>query len=60
MRRNMIDPRRLPEIQDSELIRVDNKAMANCPTQAIHHEWAFGKGMPWYLFPDEDNGISRK
>jgi ferredoxin len=34
-----IDPRRRQEMADSGMIRTDRNAMANCPTQAIHHEW---------------------
>lgn len=34
-----IDPRRRQEMADSGMIRTDFNAMANCPTQAIHHEW---------------------
>lgn len=34
-----IDPRRRQEMADGGMIRPDMRAMANCPTQAIHHEW---------------------
>lgn len=34
-----IDPRRAMELRDSRMIHVDERAMANCPTQAMHHEW---------------------
>jgi len=34
-----IDPRRRQENADSGMIRPDMNAMANCPRQAIHHEW---------------------
>jgi hypothetical protein len=34
-----LDPRRRQEVADSGMIRPDMKEMANCPRQAIHHEW---------------------
>jgi len=34
-----IDPRRAQEKRDSLMIEPDKTAMANCPRQAIHHEW---------------------
>ncbi len=34
-----IDPRRRQEMADAGMIRPDMNAMANCPRQAINHEW---------------------
>lgn len=34
-----IDPRRRQEIHDAYMVREDNRAMANLPRQAIHHEF---------------------
>jgi|SRR6185369_2240811 len=34
-----LDPRRRQENADSGMIRPDMTAIANCPKQAIHHEW---------------------
>ncbi len=36
---NYVDPRRRQELKDSKMIEPDHTAMANCPRQAIHHEW---------------------
>ncbi len=34
-----VDPRRRQELADGGLIREDQRAMANLPTRAIHHEY---------------------
>lgn len=34
-----IDPRRRQEVSDGGMIQEDPKAMANCPTEALHHEY---------------------
>jgi hypothetical protein len=38
-----IDPRRRQEIHDAYMVREDEKAMANLPRQAIHHEYNMDK-----------------
>lgn len=38
-----VDPRRNQEVADGGMIREDQYAMSNCPTEAIHREYpAFG------------------
>jgi hypothetical protein len=34
-----LDPRRRQEVSDGGMIEEDPRAMANCPTQAQHHEY---------------------
>lgn len=51
--RQPIDPRRRPEINDSQLIQEDPRAMSNLPERAIHREFRPGKFMPNYWMESE-------
>ncbi|MGD0331164.1 MAG: hypothetical protein ABSB40_12115 [Nitrososphaeria archaeon] len=39
-----VDPRRKPELMDSELIREDHAKIANLPEEFIHSSGLFDKG----------------
>lgn len=51
--RQPVDPRRMPEINDSKLIQEDQNAIANLPERAIHREFRPGKYMPNYWMESE-------
>lgn len=51
-----VDPRRRPEIADSQMIQEDHHAMSNLPRQAINRQWNPGKYMPHYWMESEVEG----
>jgi hypothetical protein len=51
--RQPVDPRRMPEINDSRLIQEDQQAIANLPMNAIHREFRPGKYLPNYWMESE-------
>lgn len=54
---NVMDPRRRQEMADGGMIREDDKAFANLPAQAIHHEYP---SLGYYSTPYIDSLGKRK
>ena len=48
-----VDPRRRPEMVDSQMIEEDNRAIANLPMRAIHKQFTPGKYSPHYWMESE-------
>lgn len=48
-----VDPRRRPEMADSQMIQEDNRAMANLPTREINRQFKPGKFQPHYWMESE-------
>jgi hypothetical protein len=51
--RQKIDPRRRPEVADSEMIMEDHNAIANLPMTEINAQWTPGRFMPHYWMESE-------
>jgi hypothetical protein len=51
--RNPIDPRRMPEVADSRMIREDHSAMSNLPQESINRLFNPGRYMPHYWMESE-------
>lgn len=48
-----VDPRRRPEMADSQMIQEDHRAMSNMPMQPINRQFNPGKYMPHYWMESE-------
>ena len=48
-----VDPRRKPEVADSQMLNEDHRAMANLPTQEINRQWVPGKFAPQFWLENE-------
>ncbi len=48
-----IDPRRRPEMADSQMIREDHNAIANLSPVEINRQWTPGKYSPHYWMESE-------
>jgi hypothetical protein len=51
--RQAIDPRRRPEISDSQLVKEDHTKMSNLSERAIHKQWTPGRYSPHYWMESE-------
>lgn len=51
--RQPVDPRRRPEMADSQMIQEDRNAMANLPEREINMRFRPGKFMPHYWMESE-------
>lgn len=52
-----IDPRRRQEMADGGIVREDQRAMANLPARAIHHQYP---KLPFYSTPYNDALVMTK
>lgn len=50
---NAVDPRRKPEIADSQMIQEDHRSIANLSEKAINRQWNPGKYSPEYWMESE-------
>ncbi len=48
-----VDPRRRPEMNDSQMIQEDHRAVANLSPNVINRQFTPGKYMPYYWMESE-------